>query len=238
MLEFGQEIGKEGPCCEEVMDEIRAMVLCASKLKKFPNEVLVLIEETSIRIARDIRITGKVCGETLKEVKAAAENMRRQMGIGDSMVQFAHTRQIGIQEGFWWMRRYLGQFAEAKERMVDFGADQLIGLAMSGSPIAAYLQMEIQEKSVLTIPLSHIVFGREGKIPNKGIVMPGFELGKKVCLIEDVVNEPITLSVALEELRRHGEGASMMLFALELEHSPELDIVLQNFSEICVFEEW
>lgn len=238
MLGFGQEIGKEGPCCEEVMDELRAIVFCASELKKFPDEIFILIEETSLKIARDIQLAGRVREETLAEVKTAARNKREQMGIGDAMVQFAHTRQIGMLEGFWWMRRYLGQFGEARRRIMDFGADQLIGLAMSGSPIAAYLQLEIQREENKTIPLAHLVFGREGKIPHRGIVGSDFALGRTVCLVEDVVNEHVTLTKTLEELRRHGEISRTMLFALEIEHSPDLDAVLSNFKEVCVFEEW
>ena len=66
MLEFGQEIGKEGPCCEEVMDELRTIVLWASELKEFPDEIFTLINETSLKIARDIQLEGRVRGETLK----------------------------------------------------------------------------------------------------------------------------------------------------------------------------
>lgn len=196
---------------ERVMDELRALVLWAVDNNELAEEVFQIIRRSSRELATDILNNNRILTLTLEVIQAEAKGLRERFGISNDEVRLAHEQQICVTEGFWWMRRYLGQFKEAVEEIENFRPDQLIGLGMSGCPIAAYIQL-LMEREKIRIPLENLIFKRDNKIPIKGVLPENFVLtGRRVCIIEDIVNEPVTTGVALETLENWGRYAQYFL---------------------------
>jgi hypothetical protein len=233
---------------ESSVDELRAIALCIAESDplqeifkgiKSTEYLFVLIKYYCRLFAEDIYEKGHVTDEKRDLLDSGLFTIKKALGITQEDINHAHENQLYKNSGFWEMRRYLGQFIDIAEEVSINLPDMIVCAGISGCVIGEYLGLVLEERFNLKIPVIHMVFSREEKEPNAGIlpISTGREFFK-VLLVEDAVIESRTTRVMMETLSKISPTLIYSLFALEIAQNQVKSDVLSKMENIYTFEEF
>ena len=235
---------------EPAMDELRALASWITEYKsrnysrehfstfKWERDLFAIIKHYSTLFAEDIENHGRVLPEQVDLLVNAVSTVRKILGISDEDVKRAHENQLYKGSGFWEMRRFLGQFGDMAEEIAQVKPDHIICAGISGCVLGEYLGLKLERECGLAVPVDHMIFVRNGKLPVDGKLPAGFTpSGNQILLVEDAVQEFRTLEVMKTRLGQFFHRPQFFLFALEINQTEAVQKFLDQFTQVFTFEE-
>jgi len=160
---------------EPAMDRLRALALYITKDGReipktisaqgsWQEDLFLLIKHFSRVFAEDIESSGRVTEDTVSRFTSAIATVEGNLGITETDIMEARRKQLYLGSGFWEMRRYLGQFGDVAEELIQSPPDAIISAGISGCIVAEYLGLKL-EKSGTAPEIYHMIFSRDGVNP-------------------------------------------------------------------------
>jgi len=232
---------------EKQMDDLRALATWIVETdEKFnipglpghPKEyVFSLIKFYSRKFAEDILENSHVSDKTTNLLESGLFSIKKLLNITPEYVKRASEAQLYKNSGFWEMRRYLGQFPDATESVIDDNITHIVCAGISGCIVGEYLGLHL-EKMGEEIHVDHMVFARNGSIPKKGILPENTKIsGTNVLLVDDAVLETRTLRIMTNSISMMKPDVNFSVMFLDFEDDSRVRNYLKNFNHVYRFEE-
>lgn len=231
---------------EKDMDQLRALALWITRyngnpipsLPKPKKYVFDLIKFYSLDFADEIFETCTISPDTIGRFHSSLVSINRTLGITQEDVVKAGELQRYRNSGFWEMRRVIGQFGDIAERAIEDKVTHIVTAAVSGCIIGEYLGIVMDRKFQHPLPVSHMIFAREGPEPVSGYLPEDVSLsGSHFLIVDDAVMETYTSRVMVERIRKINPQSKISLMTVDIDLDTKQSEYLNQFANVYTFDE-